>query len=91
MKNNSTMDNSKEQPTGKCSHQTGAFQEVIEAYHNRTVKDGKLNLDSFNNDYGNVIYNTYTCSLCHKRWSWGWRGKPRTKWLKELFETAYEQ
>lgn len=81
------MDNSKEQPMEKCKHQTGIFQEVIEAMHERRMEKGELDKDSFNNDYGNLIGHSYRCSSCSKVWRWKY--KPQGKWLIELFEKAY--
>jgi hypothetical protein len=72
-----------------CKHQTGSFFETIEAIHERQVIDGKLDRDSFNNEYGNGLGHHYVCANCGKKW-W-WTLNPRAKWLKELFENAYTE
>ena len=73
----------------RCKHQTGSFFESIEATHERQVVDGKLDPDSFNNEYGNGLYHSYECKLCGKHWRWIY--KPRQKWLDDLFTAAYSK
>ena len=73
----------------RCKHQTGSFFESIEACHERQVINGKLDPDSFNNEYGNGLHHAYECKLCGKRW-W-WKLNPRQKWLQELFIEAYSE
>lgn len=71
----------------RCKHQTGVFYEVIEATHSRIIEDGVLDRESYNNDYGDLIYHKFRCSNCNRLWKW--KIKPVDKWLQELFLAAY--
>ena len=68
---------------------SGTFTELIGATHQRTIINGELDKDSFNNDYEGVIHHEYKCYDCKRIWIWV--RKPKLKWLSDLMIKAYKE
>ena len=76
----------------KCKHQTGEFEEYVDAIHTRCVADGKLDNSSLimNNHIGNITGYLFTCWGCKRQWQYrAPNQKSLPKWLAKLHYDAF--
>jgi hypothetical protein len=77
----------------KCAHQTGEFEELVEAIHTRMAVNGELDESSLimNNHFGDIVGYSFTCHLCGKYWHYpAPNSRSLPKWLSALHYKTFK-